>query len=108
MAGDKRVMIYIICRMIEMDNQGLGPMVDDFWVDCTVNGSADIVAIKAARNAAGNGTKTSVTQYHVYYQDGGHGRFKESYYLAEERALWPSLPTADPSVLLPVPEFLPS
>lgn len=108
MATSKRVMVYIICRLIEMDNQGLGPQVDDFWVDCTENGSTDIAAIKAARNAAGNNTKTSVTQYHVYYQDGGHGRFKENYYLTEEKSLWPSVPTTDPAALVPTPEFLPA
>ncbi len=107
MATNKRVMVYIICRMVEMGNQGLGPMISDWWVDCTVNGSKDIAAIKAERNAAGNGSKTSVVQYHVYYADGGHARFKENYYLAEEKALWPSVPTVDPFGLYPTPELLP-
>lgn len=102
----QRVMVYIICRLVEVDQAGTGNIVDDWWVDCTANGSSDIVAIKAARNGAGNNTKTSVVQYHVYYADGGHARFKENYYLAEEKALWPSVPTADPSVLLPTPEYL--
>ncbi|QNO00473.1 hypothetical protein phiPsa347_021 [Pseudomonas phage phiPsa347] len=104
----QRVMVYIICRLVEVAGQGTGAIVDDWWVDCTVNGSADIAAIKAARNGAVNGTKTSVVQYHVYYADGGHAKFKESYYLAEEKALWPSNPTLRPDPLVPTPELMPA
>lgn len=103
----QRVMVYIICRLVEVANQGTGAIVDDWWVDCTVNGSSDIAAIKLARNSAGNGTKTSVVQYHVYYADGGHARFKESYYKTEETALWPSNPSLRPDPLVPTPELLP-
>jgi len=104
----QRVMVYIICRLVERANAGTGVIVDDWWVDCTVNGSSDIAAIKAERNGAGNGTKTSVVQYHVYYADGGHVRFKENYYLAEETALWPSDPSLRPDPLVPTPELLPA
>lgn len=103
----QRVMVYIICRLVEVSNAGTGTIVDDWWVDCTANGSSDIAGIKAARNAAGNNTKTSVVQYHVYYADGGHARFKESYYLAEEKALWPSDALLRPVPLVPTPELLP-
>lgn len=103
----QRVMVYIICRLAEVDQAGTGAIVDDWWVDCTQNGSPDIAAIKAARNGAGNNTKTSVIQYHVYYADGGHARFKENYYLAEEKALWPSNASLRPTPLLPTPELLP-
>jgi hypothetical protein len=103
----QRVMVYIICRLVEVDQAGTGNIIDDWWVDCTVNGSSDIVAIKAARNGAGNGTKTSVIQYHVYYADGGHNRFKENYYIAEQTALWPSNPSLRPNPLVPTPELLP-
>lgn len=104
----QRVIVYVICRLIEVAGQGLGATVDDWWVDCTENGSADIAAIKAARNGAGNNTKTSVTQYHVYYADGGHARFKENYYLAEEKALFPSNSSLRPNPLVPTPELLPA
>lgn len=104
----QRVMTYIICRMIEVAGQGTGAIVDDFWVDVTTTGSPEVAAIKLARNSAGNNTKTSVVQYHVYYADGGHARFKESYYLAEESALWPSNPALRPDPLVPAPELMPA
>lgn len=104
----QRVMVYIICRLVEVSNVGTGSIVDDWWVDVTTTGSTEVAAIKAARNGAGNNTKTSVTQYHVYYADGGHARFKENYYLAEEAALWPSDPSQRPAVLSPTPELLPA
>lgn len=104
----QRVMVYIICRLVEVSQAGTGNIVDDWWVDCTQNGSSDIAAIKVARNGAGNNTKTSVTQYHVYYADGGHNRFKERYYLEEEAALWPSDASLRPVPLAPVPELLPA
>lgn len=103
----QRVMVYIICRLVERAGQGTGDIVDDWWVDVTTTGSTEVAAIKAARNAAGNNTKTSVVQYHVYYADGGHARFKESYYKAEETALWPSNPDLRPDPLVPTPELLP-
>jgi hypothetical protein len=103
----QRVMVYIICRLIEVDQAGTGAVVADWWVDCTQNGSSDIAAVKTAHNEAGNNTKTSVTQYHVYYADGGHARLKENYYLAEEKALWPSNASLRPAVLVPTPELLP-
>lgn len=103
----QRVIVYTICRLIEMAGAGTGPMTDDFWVECTEEGSAKIAKVKAERDNAGNNSKTSVVQYHVYYQDGGHARFKERYYLAEEKALFPSLPTDDPASLYPAPEFIP-
>lgn len=103
----QRVITYVICRLIEVAGQGTGATVDDWWVYCTVNGSADIAAIKAARNGAGNNTKTSVTQYHVYYADGGHALFRENYYLAEEKALFPSNPALRANPLVPTPELLP-
>lgn len=106
----KRVIVYTICRLIEMGNAGTGPQLDDWWVECTEEGSPKIDQIKADRNAAGfaNGTfsKSSVVQYHVYYEDGGHARFKERYYLAEEKNLWPPVKTADPAALSPTPELI--
>lgn len=102
-----RIMVYVICRLVEVSNRGTGTIVNDWWVDCTVGGSTQIAAIKAARDGAGNSTKTSVVQYHVYYADGGHVRYKERYFLAEEA----SSPEPDPSLrvdpLLPTPELLP-
>lgn len=103
----QRVMVYIICRLVERANAGTGVIVDDWWVDVTEQGSPQVAAIKLERNSAGTGTKTSVVQYHVYYADGGHARFKESYYLTEESALWPSDSTLRPDPLVPTPELLP-
>lgn len=104
----QRVMIYIICWLSVLDNAGAGPILRSEWIDVTANGSSDVVAYKevVAQEAPGN-HKAVVTQYHVYYADGGHGRFKERYYLIEEAALWPSVPTTNPAALLPTPEYLP-
>ncbi|UAV89619.1 hypothetical protein [Pseudomonas phage COT4] len=104
----QRVMVYIICWLSVLDNAGAGPILRSEWIDVTANGSSDVVAYKEAVALEEPGNhKAVVTQYHVYYADGGHARFKERYYLIEEAALWPSVPTADPSVLLPTPEYLP-
>ena len=102
---NKRVMVYIICRLVESDNMGTGKIVDDFWEDVTENGSVKVAAIKLARNSSGRSTKTSVVQYHVYYADGSHARFKEQYYLTEESALWPTDPSKRPDPLVPTPEL---
>lgn len=104
----QRVMVYIIARMLEIDNAGAGNAVDDWWVDVTDEGSAKVNAIKEARNAATPGNRTVLERYHVYYADGGHGRFKQREYLIEEAALWPSNPSLRPVPLLPTPELLPA
>lgn len=107
MIASPRTMVYVICRLVEIDNQGFGTIVDDWWVDCTVDGSPQIDAIKLARNSAGNNTKTSVSQYHVYYQDGGHVRYKERSYLLEEAStVRDGSLRVDP--LVPTPELLPA
>jgi hypothetical protein len=106
MIASARIMVYVICRLVEVADVGTGATVDDWWVDCTVNGSADITAIKTARDGAGNATKTSVVQYHVYYADGGHVRYKERYYLIEEASTARDASLrVDP--LAPTPELLP-
>lgn len=104
----QRVMVYIICRLVEVSQSGTGVIVDDWWVDVTTSGSPAVAAIKLERNSAGNNTKTSVVQYHVYYADGGHARFKENYYLTEESNLWPSNPALRPDPLVPTPELMPA
>ena len=107
-----RVITYVLCRLVEIDQAGTGKTVDDFWVECTVEGSALVEKIKADRLAAsqatGLPTKTSATAYHVYYADGGHGRYKNREYLIEEAALWPSDASLRPDPLLPTPELLPA
>lgn len=102
-----RIMVYVICRLVEVNNMGTGAIVDDWWVDCTVGGSAQIAAIKAARDGAGLATKTSVAQYHVYYADGGHVRYKERYFIAEEASSPDPDPSLRPNPLVPTPELLP-
>lgn len=105
-----RVITYVLCRLVEIDQAGTGKTVDDFWVECTVEGSALVEKIKADRLAAsqatGLPTKTSATAYHVYYADGGHGRFIQRTYLLEEAKLFPSTPTTTPELLLPTPEWV--
>lgn len=102
-----RTIVYTICRLIEVADQGAGVIVDDWWVECTVEGSTKIAAIKAARDGAGNGTKTSVSQYHVYYADGGHVRYKERYYLIEEASTAVDVSLRQ-NPLVPTPELLPA
>ena len=104
-----RVMVYIIAWVGVLDNAGAGPYLRDEWIDITARGSSDLVPYKAAvaQEPPGN-HKAVVTQYHVYYADGGHGRLKEREYLIEEAKLWPSVPTTNPAALLPMPEFIPA
>lgn len=105
----QRVMVYVICWVSVLDNAGAGPILRSEWLDVTENGSSDIVAYKAvvAMEDPGN-HKAVVTQYHVYYADGGHARFKERYYLIEEAALWPPNPALRQNPLVPTPELLPA
>lgn len=104
-----RIMVYVIARLIEVDNAGTGATIDDWWVDATVGGSTYVNSVKAARDAEPQNTKTSVVQYHVYYADGGHQRFtRERLYLAEEAALGPAQPDLMPDPLVPTPELAPS
>ncbi|WKV20406.1 hypothetical protein 16Q_013c [Pseudomonas phage 16Q] len=104
-----RVMVYIIAWVGVLDNAGAGPYLRDEWIDITERGSADLVPYKAAvaEEPPGN-HKAVVTQYHVYFADGGHGRYKERDYLILEKSLWPPVPTTNPSALLPTPEFIPA
>ncbi|UAV84679.1 hypothetical protein PHB09_184 [Pseudomonas phage PHB09] len=103
-----RVMVYIIAWVGVLDNAGAGPYLRDEWIDITAQGSAALVPYKAAvaEEPPGN-HKAVVTQYHVYFADGGHGRYKERDYLILEKSLWPSVPTSNPSALVPTPEYLP-
>jgi len=107
-ARSPRIAVYVICRLVEVSNMGTGSIVDDWWVDCTVGGSAQIAAIKSARDGAGNSTRTSVAQYHVYYADGGHARYKERYFLTEEASSPKPNPALRVDPLIPTPELLPS
>lgn len=106
----ERVIVYVIARMVEMDNIGTGPLLDDWWVDCTLGGSAQIEDLKVSRDdsarESGVHSKTSVSQYHVYYADGGHNRFKERDFKVEESSVKAVEPSADPSSLLPEPEYV--
>ncbi|CUR44370.1 hypothetical protein VCM_00168 [Pseudomonas phage VCM] len=105
----QRVMVYVICWLSVLDNAGTGPILRSEWIDVTANGSADVTAYKdaVALEAQGN-HRAVVTQYHVYYADGGHARFKERYYLIEEAALWPTDASLRPDPLVPTPELLPA
>lgn len=107
MIASPRIIVYTICRLIEVADMGAGIIVDDWWVDCTIGGSAQIADIKTARDGAGNATKTSVVQYHVYYADGGHVRYKERYYLIEEASTEVDI-SLRPDPLVPTPELLPA
>ncbi|MND53008.1 hypothetical protein D3C80_440340 [compost metagenome] len=111
MVVSQRVPVYIICRLIEMGNAGTGPLLDQWWVDCTVGGSVFVDSVKAQRNAdsvaAGAPSRTNAMEYHIYYEDGGHNRLNERYFKQEEAILGAAQPAKAPIPLVPTPELLP-
>lgn len=102
----QRVIVYTIAWVGIMDNAGAGPLLESFWIDVTTTGSAGVASWKATIAAPHKGV---LSQYHVYFADGGHARYKtEREFLVQENLSGPAVPTADPSLLVPTPELLPA
>ncbi|ATN92899.1 hypothetical protein QGX11_gp136 [Pseudomonas phage PPSC2] len=102
----QRVIIYTIAWVGVLDNAGAGPILSQEWIDVTTTGSAGVAAWKATIQSPHKGV---LSQYHVYFQDGGHARYKtDREFIIQEKLSGPAIPTADPSLLVPTPEFVPA
>lgn len=102
---DQRVMVYIQAWIAQYKN--VSTLVDSWWIDVTDTGSAGVaVAIAEADANSTVNVRAKVTQYHVYFADGGHARYNERDFKIQEAALGPAQPNLAPSPLVPTPEEL--
>lgn len=99
----QRVMVYIIAWVATLDNSGAGPVLSQEWIDVTDGGSAKVEEFKASIVSPHKGV---VSQYHVYFEDGGHARYNEREFLIQEKALGPAQPDKRPETLYPTPELV--
>lgn len=100
-----RIMVHIQAWIAQYQN--VSTLVDSWWIDCTSGGSATVAsAIAAANAAAPANVKAAVTQYHVYFADGGHARYNERDFKLQEAKLGPAQPELAPVPLVPTPEAL--
>lgn len=86
--------------------------ITNFWVECTGDGTAGsggsaymatyLAAYQATLPA---GDKAAITQYHVYFADGGHARYTPASFKIQETNLGPADPSLAPSPLVPTPEW---
>lgn len=101
----QRIMVHIQAWLVQYEN--LTNMIDNWWIDVTTTGSAGVASAIAEANAnAPSNVKTYVTQYHVYFADGGHARYNERDFKAQETKLGPAQPELAPDPLVPTPEPL--
>lgn len=101
----QRTMVHIQAWIAQYQN--LTTLVDNWWIDVTDTGSAGVAAAIAAANAASApNVKAAVTQYHVYFADGGHARYNERDFKIQETKLGPAQPDLAPVPLVPTPEPL--
>lgn len=102
----QRVIIYIIAWVGVLDNAGAGPILSQEWIDVTTTGSAGVAAWRASIQSPHKGV---LSQYHVYFADGGHARYKtDREFIIQENLSGPAVPTANPALLVPTPEYVPA
>lgn len=87
-----------------------GQEVENFWVDVSQGGYAQVEDIKANLKAAQDliepGHTFPVSQYHVYYQDGGHARPRTTYDMTSAENLTNHYyPELGKKILTPTPEY---
>lgn len=81
--------------------------VRNFWIDVSSTGLAGADAALAALRANAAPTFTyAISQYHCYFQDGGHVRYKLRYDMQNAENLYGAYhPELAPSPLVPIPEY---
>lgn len=83
--------------------------VDNFWINVSEGGlpQADAKLAELNEGMAGTpGNKHSVTQYHCYFEDGGHARYRIRYDIVNAWGWYgPMQPTKAPVPLAPKPEW---
>jgi len=106
MIASSRVMVYI---QVWLTKTVLGAnQIDSWWVDVTEGGSVAALAACAAQDAIEPlNIRTYVSQYHVYFADGGHARYKTTRAMKiDEDKMGPAQPLLAPNPLVPTPEEL--
>lgn len=81
--------------------------VENWWIDVSTNGLVGADAALAALRADAPPTITyAISQYHVYFQDGGHVRYKLRYDMNNAEKLYGAYhPELAPYPLVPTPEY---
>lgn len=81
--------------------------VRNWWIDVSSTGLAGADAALAELRANAQPTFThAISQYHCYFQDGGHVRYKLRYDMQNAEKLYGAYhPELAPSPLVPTPEY---
>lgn len=87
-----------------------GQEVENFWIDISQGGLAQALDVRANLQAAQDlievGHTFPVSQYHVYYQDGGHARPRTTNDITNaEKACNHYYPELGAKILSPTPEY---
>lgn len=79
-------------------------IVESFWVESTAKGSVGILADVADMNQNGSGNFYAIFQWHVWYADGGHGKYNTREFKIVEADCGAPQPDLAPVPLVPTPE----
>lgn len=84
-----------------------GAQVSSWWINCSEGGLPQADAALALLNVGATpGNMHSVSQYHCYFEDGGHARYRLRYDIVNAYNLYgPMHPELAPVPLVPKPEW---
>jgi hypothetical protein len=84
-----------------------GVAVSNYWINVSTGGLPEADAQLAALNVGSTpGNGYAVSQYHCYFEDGGHARYRLRYDIVNAwNTYGPMQPDKAPSPLLPKPEW---
>lgn len=84
-----------------------GSQVDDWWINVSQGGLVEADAVLAALNVGATpGNNHVVSQYHCYFEDGGHARYRIRYDINNAWNWYgPMQPEKAPVPLEPKPEW---
>jgi len=99
----QRVMVKVTSWIVA-HNPSYTEIVKNYWTDATTKGSVGILADVAALNADGSGLHYAISQWHVWYEDGGHSRHNTREFKILETTLGAVQPEKAPVPLIPTPE----
>ena len=97
-----RVMVKVTAWILA-HNPSYTAIVESYWVDATTAGSASTLADVSALDAA-SPNHYAVSQWHVWYEDGGHSKHNTREFKALEMTLGAVQPEKAPVPLVPTPE----
>lgn len=99
-----RVLVAMYAWVVKSAN---GVQVDNWWINVSTGGLPEADAILADLNVgATTGNMHSVAQYHCYFEDGGHARYRIRYDITNAWGWYgPMQPDKAPVPLAPKPEW---